>query len=124
MCEMVTRTSRLTKTVLSSRKEISRDYVPSDGVKWLVSAFFLFFAIRLIMLSMHLLSISGTISRLRSIGDCCDCRDDNGLMSTVSCTPRLHHPGYKLDPESDGATYVAMPARCIHIVSSLQPHVL
>ena len=96
MCEMVTRTSRLTKTVLSSRKEISRDYVPSDGVNWLVSAFFLFLAIRLIMLSMYLLSILGTISCLRSIGDCSDCRDDNGLMSTVSRTPRLHHRKYKL----------------------------
>jgi hypothetical protein len=27
--------------VLSSRKETSRDYIPSDGVKRLVSAFFL-----------------------------------------------------------------------------------
>ena len=57
---------------------------------------FLFFAIRLIMLSTYLLSISGTISCLRSIGDSCDCRDDNGLMSTVSRTPRLHHRKYKL----------------------------
>ena len=57
---------------------------------------FPFLAIRLIMLSTYLLSILGTISCLRSIGDCCDCRDDNGLMSTVSRTPRLHHRTYKL----------------------------
>lgn len=75
---------------------MSRDYVPSDGVKWLVSAFSFLFAIRLIILPTYLLSISGIISCLRSIGDCCDYRDDNGLMSTVSRTPRLHHPRYKL----------------------------
>lgn len=75
---------------------MSRDYVPSDGVKWLVSAFFLFFALRLIMLSTYPSSISGTVSCLGSIGDCCDCRDDNRLMSTVSRTPRLHHREYKV----------------------------
>ena len=48
------------------------------------------------MLSVYLLSISGAIPCLGSIGDRCDCRDDNGLMSTVSRTPRLHHRKYKL----------------------------